>query len=92
MIIIINVKSFLEGHFFAGFQLTVFENKRTFMRKAVLRTTTLMHCKDRQVLCNLFSANQGNGSEITFVAGATKINLKNLKTELCLDDLMQVTT
>ena len=29
--------------FFAGFQLTIFENKRTFMKKAVLHTTTLMY-------------------------------------------------
>ena len=33
MIIIINVKSLMERHFFAGFQLTVFKNKRTFMKK-----------------------------------------------------------
>ena len=39
------------------------------MKKAVLHTTTLMHCKARQ----------GYGSEMTFVAGATKVNLKNLK-------------
>ena len=26
---------------------------------------------------------------MTFVAGATKISLKNLKTKLCLDDLQQ---
>ena len=45
---------------FAGF-----ESKLTFVKKAVLHTTTLTHCKDRQVLLNLFS---------------TKINLKNLKT------------
>ena len=44
-----------------------------------------MHYKARQVLRNLFSANQGN------VAGATKINLKNLKTWLSLDDSMQET-
>ena len=47
--------------------------------------------KVRQVLHDLFSANQKNGSEITFVTGATKINLKNLKTQLWLDDLMQAT-
>ena len=41
--IIINVKSFLKIHFFAGFQLPVFENKRTFIKKAVLHATTLMH-------------------------------------------------
>ena len=32
-IIIINVKSFPERHFFVGIQLTVFENKHTFMKK-----------------------------------------------------------
>ena len=48
-----------------------------------------MHCKARHVLHDLFSTNQGNGSEMTFVAGATKINLKNLKTQLWLDDFMQ---
>ena len=50
------------------------------MKKAVLRTTTLMHCKARQVLSDLLSTNQENGSEITFVAGATKVHVKNLKT------------
>ena len=38
---------------FMGFQLTVVENKRSFMRKAVLQTTTLMYCKARQVLRDL---------------------------------------
>ena len=38
------------------------------------------HCKARQVLRDLFNTNQVNGSEITFVAGITKINLKKLKT------------
>ena len=32
-----------------GFQLTVVENKRTFMKKSVLPTTSLMHDKARQV-------------------------------------------
>ena len=63
-----------------GFQLTVVENKRTFMKKTVLHTVTLMHFKARQVLRDLFSTDQGNGSNMTFVAGTTKINLKNLKT------------
>ena len=49
------------------------------MKKAVLHTTILMHCKPGQVPRDLFSTNQGNGSELTFVAGATKINLKYLK-------------
>ena len=40
-----------------------------------------MHCKTRQVLHDLFSIKQGNGSDETFFnAGATKVNLKNLKT------------
>ena len=42
-------KKFPRKTFFAGFQLTVFENKLTFLKKAVLHTTTLMHCKARQV-------------------------------------------
>ena len=58
-----------------GFQLTVFENKRTSTQ-----TTTLMQWKSRQVFRNLFSVNQGNGSDMTSVAGASKISLKNLKT------------
>ena len=48
--------------------------------KAVLHTTSTMHCKARQVLRDLFSTDQGNSSDMTFVAGATKINLKTLKT------------
>ena len=46
------------------------------MKKAVLHTTTQMHYKTRDVLGDLFSTNQGNGSEMTFGAGATIINLK----------------
>ena len=42
-------------NFFSGFQLTV--NKRSFMKKTVLYTITLMHCKARQVLRDLFSTN-----------------------------------
>ena len=63
-----------------GFQLTFFENKLTFMKKAGLHTTTLMHCKARQVLRDLFGTNQGNGSKMTFVAGTNKVHMKNLKT------------
>ena len=52
-------------------------------KKAVLHTTIPMYCKDRQVLRDLFSIiNHGNGKEIILVAGATKFNLKNLKTWL----------
>ena len=50
------------------------------MKKAVLSTTALIHCKARHVLGDLFRTNQGNGSEMTFVVGVTKINVKNLKT------------
>ena len=39
-----------------------------------------MHCKAKQVFHDLLSANQGNGSDMTFVTGATKINPKKLKT------------
>ena len=39
-----------------------------------------MHCKARQVLRDLLSTDQRNGLDMTFVAGATKINLKNVKT------------
>ena len=50
------------------------------MKKAVLHTATLMHSKARQVLRDLFSTNQGNGSKMTFVAGTNKVHMKNLKT------------
>ena len=61
------------------------------MKKAALHTATPMYGKARQVLHDLFSINQGNGSEVTSVAWATKVNLKNLKSLLWLDDLMQAT-
>ena len=35
-----------------------------------------MHYKARQVLLDLFSTNQGNSSEMTFVTGATKSTSK----------------
>ena len=46
-----------------------------------------MHCKARQVYLS-YLHDKENGSKMAFVAGATKINLNNLKTELKLDDLM----
>ena len=52
------------------------------MKKVVLYATALMHCKARQVLRDLFNTNQGNGPEMTFVAEATKIKFKNLKTAM----------
>ena len=69
IIIIINVKNFLERHF-CGFQLTVLEIKRIFMKKAVLHTISLIHCKARQVLRDLLSTNQENSSEMAFVASS----------------------
>ena len=68
IIIIINVKSFLERHF-SGISIYSFENNVTFIKKMYC---TLMHYKARQVLRNLFSTNQRNSLETTFVAGATK--------------------
>ena len=53
-------------------QKAVFEYKITFVRKAVVHTTILIHCKPGQILRNLFSFIQGNGSEMTFVVGAKK--------------------
>ena len=61
------------------------------MKKAALHTTTLMHCKATQVLRYLFSTNQGNRSKMTFVTGANKVHMKDLKTWLWLDDMMQET-
>ena len=71
---------------FAGFQYTV--SKITSLKKLYC---ILMHYSARQVLRALFSTNQGNCSETTFVAGATKINLTTLKIWLWLDGLMQET-
>ena len=50
------------------------------MKKAVVHIATLKYCKARQVLQGPLSTNQGHGSEITFVAGATKVHVKHLKT------------
>ena len=52
MIIIINAQSFRKRHF-CGISKTFFKNKLTFMKKTVLYTTTLMHCKAKQVLRDL---------------------------------------
>ena len=85
IIIISNVKYFLERHF-CGISIYSFENNLT--KKAVLHPDAN---SARQVLRVLSSTNQGNSSETTFVAGATKINLTTLKIWLWLDDLMQET-
>ena len=47
-------------------------------KKTVLLTVTLMHCKAREVLRDLFRTNQGNASKMTSVAETTKNSLKNL--------------
>ena len=65
---------YLERHFLRDL------NKLTFVEKAVLHKNTPRHCKARQFLFDLCSTNQGSGSEITFVAEAYKISLKDLKT------------
>ena len=65
---------------FCGISINNFQKKRTLLKKAILHTTTQMHCKPKQVLRDIFSTNQGNVSETDFVAGATKINLNDLKT------------
>ena len=54
-------QKFPGNKFFGRSQLTVFENKPTLLKKAILPTTTLMHCKARQDSCDLFIINQGNG-------------------------------
>ena len=46
---------------FAEFQYRVFENKLSFMKKAVLHIFTQIQYKARQVLRDLFSTNQENG-------------------------------
>ena len=46
---------------FGEFQWTNFESKLTSLKKSC--TTTLAHYKARQVLWDLFSTNQGNGSK-----------------------------
>ena len=49
--------------------------------EAVLHTTTLMYCKASQGSRDVFSLNQENRSDMTFVASDTKISPKALKPE-----------
>ena len=72
IIIIINVKSFLERHF-CVISIYSFENNLTFIKNAVLHSDAL---RARQVLRDLITTNQGNSSETTFVTGATKSTSK----------------
>ena len=49
--------------------ISSFPKKNLALRKkGVMHIITLMHYKARQVLLDLVSTNQGNGSEMTFVA------------------------
>ena len=50
------------------------------MKKPVMHATTLMHCNARQVFRDLFSTNQRKWLRYDICGGATKINLKILKT------------
>ena len=49
-------------------------------KKALLHTATMIHCKAGEFLRFLLSTTQENDLEVTFLAGATKVNLKNLET------------
>ena len=67
---------------FAVFQWSVFENEFAFVIKK-LYCMQLLWCTatlDKiYAMYLVLLANQENGSEMTFVADATKINIKNLK-------------
>ena len=60
--IIYNFKSFLKIHFWKGFQLKVFENRRTFTKKTCFAYNHADERKANYSLRDLFSTNQGNGS------------------------------
>ena len=90
-VIIINVKSLRKRHFLGDLSKQCLKINLLLWKKSVPHTTTPLNCKARHVLLDLFSINQGNGSEMTFVAVTTKVNLKNLKSYPWLNDLMQVT-
>ena len=64
IIMIINVKMFCKD---------IFAGSYFCEKMGLLFTTTLTYSKARKDLCDLFSTNQENDSEITFLAGATKI-------------------
>ena len=75
-----SAKNSLEIDFLWDFYWQFLKINVLLWKTFVLHTTTLMHWKARQVLRNLFTINQGNDLHMTFVAGATKINLNTLKT------------
>ena len=71
-------QKFSEETFLSDFNKLFLKINLLLWKKAVMHTTTLMHCKARQVLRDLFGTNQGNGSKMTFVAGTNKVHMKNL--------------
>ena len=68
MIIIILMSKLSWKDIFTGFQNKFLKVNLLLWKKAVLYTTTLTHCKARQVLRDQFNSNQVNVSEIIFVA------------------------
>ena len=62
VIIIVNVKNFLERKF-CGSSINRFRKQTYSWKKAVLDTTILIHCKARQFLRDLFSTNQEKSLE-----------------------------
>ena len=68
---------------FAVFQWTVFENEFTFVIKKLycMQRLWCAAALDKFYAMNsLLMATQENGSEMIFVAGASKINFKSVKT------------
>ena len=57
--------------FFPDFQLTALEYISTFLKKAVLYTSTRMHCKAGKIY-EAYSVLPRNDPEMVFVTGATK--------------------
>ena len=79
IIIIINVKSFLERHFYK----ILINSLRKWINFNENSCTAYTHSDALQRYARFTRSmytNQENGSEMTFVSGATKIKIKNLKT------------
>ena len=65
--------------FFARVQSTVFENKRTFMKKAVLHITTITTAKPGKFYALYLVLTKEIAQKGPLWPGTTKVNLKNLK-------------
>ena len=85
-------------YIFVGFQQQFSKVNILLWKKAVLHTTTLTHW---HILGDLSGTNQGNSLEMTFVAGATKINIamlgwfdagNNLKLSIILSNILEPLT